>query len=381
MKYKIILVAVLIITLYSCNKKPEAFKITGTIQGVNEGTQMVALVTPGGKDTLATAQLTDGKFSLEGKVTEPSMHFVAYGSSFKGFVLENAEYESEINFKDPLNSHIKGGHLNTMLNKYKFGSDYMSIGKEILGLYKEYGQMNQSDIAAVEKLGKVVQEKNDAIFDIEANYLKEIVEGDYPAIDKFYALKNIRKNIYTDDEKLALVRSYKKQYGELKSMDDYMASIKNKIEQETMSKTVAIGSSYKEVIARTNKDEEIRLSNIIAKNEYTLLEFWASWCGPCRVEFPNLKTAYEKYHGEGFEIYGLSIDESKEKWLKAEKEEDIPWISVVDFNAKDSKPMKDYGVLGIPSSFLIAKDGTIVASGMEIRGFYLDKKLEELFGK
>jgi thiol-disulfide isomerase/thioredoxin len=152
-------------------------------------------------------------------------------------------------------------------------------------------------------------------------------------------------------------------------------------ETQEIQASVAPGKQFKEVIGQTQDGKELKLSDVIAKNKYTLLEMWASWCGPCRGEFPHLKKAYSHYHKKGFEIYALSLDTKEKAWFKALKEEDVPWVNVVDYKGFDGDGPQKYGVRGIPSSFLIDQNGTIVASGQDVRGFGLDEKLEELLGK
>ena len=119
------------------------------------------------------------------------------------------------------------------------------------------------------------------------------------------------------------------------------------------------------------------LSDAIAANRYVLLEFWASWCGPCRAEYPHLKQAYERYHDDGFEVFAFSLDEDREDWAAASAEDGIPWIDTGDLSAYDSPVPALYGVLAIPMSFLVDGDGVIVERNL--RGDKLHAKLKELF--
>lgn len=119
------------------------------------------------------------------------------------------------------------------------------------------------------------------------------------------------------------------------------------------------------------------LADAIAANRYVLLEFWASWCGPCRAEYPHLKQAYERYHDEGFEVFAFSLDEDRDDWALASEEDGIPWINTGDLSAYDSPVPGLYGVLAIPMSYLIDGDGVIVAKNL--RGEGLHTKLRELF--
>ena len=106
-----------------------------------------------------------------------------------------------------------------------------------------------------------------------------------------------------------------------------------------------------------------------------LLDFWASWCGPCRAEFPHLRLAYKEYKDKGFEIFGVSFDDSEEKWLKALKEEKTTWINAADLSAFQSQAVKDYGIRGIPYNILVNSKGEIV--GESLRGEGLEKMLEK----
>jgi peroxiredoxin len=136
----------------------------------------------------------------------------------------------------------------------------------------------------------------------------------------------------------------------------------------------AIGQKAGEISLPNPDGKTIALSEF--KGKYVLIDFWASWCGPCRKEMPSVVAAYAKYKNKGFEIYGVSLDQSKEKWVEAIAKDGITWPQVSDLKFWDSEPAKQYGVQSIPYTVLIDKEGNIIAKNL--RGEELDKKLAEV---
>ena len=139
------------------------------------------------------------------------------------------------------------------------------------------------------------------------------------------------------------------------------------------------GQQFIEVALPTPQGDTLRLSEIVAKSKVTLLDFWASWCGPCRQFNPILVEIYKQFHDKGFNIYGVSLDQDKEQWTKAIKEQNLTWNHVSNLKAWDCPARLDYMVQGIPSSVLIGQDGKIIAHNLE--GNELKAKLAELLAE
>ena len=143
---------------------------------------------------------------------------------------------------------------------------------------------------------------------------------------------------------------------------------------------VYVGDQYLDIEMLDKESKEIRLSDVIKPGKYTLLEIWASWCGPCRGDIPHLKDAYSAYHAKGFDIVSVSIDADKGQWKKALENEQMPWLQACDKGeGLDGFIVKKYGISGVQSSFLIDPQGKIVLTNA--RGGWLDTKLKELFEK
>ncbi len=138
---------------------------------------------------------------------------------------------------------------------------------------------------------------------------------------------------------------------------------------------LSVGSVAPEIDLPNVEGKNIKLSSL--KGKIVLIDFWASWCRPCRNESPNMVKLYEKYHAKGLEIYSVSLDESKEAWTGAIEKDGLgKWIHVSDLKYWDSQAGQDYGVEGIPFTVLIDKNGKIITK--ELRGEDLEKKIEEV---
>jgi peroxiredoxin len=132
-----------------------------------------------------------------------------------------------------------------------------------------------------------------------------------------------------------------------------------------------------EVALPSINGDTIRLSSL--KGKVVLLDFWASWCGPCRVSNKGLVKMYAKYKSKGFEIFGVSLDEDKTKWKNAIRKDKITWIQVNDAGGHEAKTGMDWDISAIPTSFLIDKEGKLIA--MDLDGKELEKALKYLLEK
>ncbi|MDR2271220.1 MAG: TlpA family protein disulfide reductase, partial [Sphingobacterium sp.] len=142
------------------------------------------------------------------------------------------------------------------------------------------------------------------------------------------------------------------------------------------SKQVEVGKPALDFVMNDSAGRPVKLSSF--KGKYVLLDFWASWCGPCRDLHPDMVKAYQKFKGQNFEIIAVSLDSKREPWLKAIAQDGLPWIQLSDLKGMRNAAALQYGVTAIPQNFLIDPEGNIIAN--ELKHQALEEKLAEVLG-
>lgn len=180
-------------------------------------------------------------------------------------------------------------------------------------------------------------------------------------------------------EKLTLLQTLEPQMKDSEAWNVAYSRIARALESIAADASIGVGSTIKDFSAKHFEGDAFRLSEVLGAKDYILVEFWASWCGPCRAEIPHMKTAYGEYAEQGFEIVSFTLDHELEAWEDASYDEELPWINTGDLLAYTSPVAKAYGVIGIPKNYLIdGQTGEILFA--DLRGEQLDQTLEELFG-
>jgi peroxiredoxin len=152
--------------------------------------------------------------------------------------------------------------------------------------------------------------------------------------------------------------------------------IKQLKDQLAVLKKVGTGQTAPDFTMNDPDGKPVKMSDVISKNSYTLIDFWAAWCSPCRHENPNVVAAFTRFKPKGFSVFGVSLDQDRNRWLKAIADDKLTWTHVSDLKYWQNEAARLYAVTSIPANFLVDKTGKIVARNL--RGEDLMKKLEEL---
>lgn len=236
------------------------------------------------------------------------------------------------------------------------------------------GRMEGNDKDSIAVTGSAMEDEYNAFYSKESAYELDTV------------LNYITSNPKSIAAAYTLFRnvSYRLGYEDLeKYVGGFDSTIRNsvyiKMTQDKVAKLkrTAVGEPFLDFTLPTPAGEEIALSSVAGKGKYVLIDFWASWCAPCRGENPNVVAAYAKYAPQGFEIVGVSLDRKAEDWTKAIAEDNLTWIHVSDLKFWNSAPAAEYGVGAIPSNVLIDPAGIII--GRNLIGEELIAKLAEIF--
>lgn len=379
----------LFITLFGCSTKQsktesvvktdtsntKGFVINGILD--MEGVKEVNLLVD--RKIVQTAKVEDNRFVLTGSVDKPIKGVISdKDNSFNiPIILENDTYQLET--KDSY-AVVKGSPLHEEVFGFIAHPEFITLNRELLKTEKEaFDGLGVLDHEGLKKARVMVKGIEDKVFNYENNYLNNVIEKGSSAYAKLFALsESYDWDRYSVQQRLKMLDEYEKSIGNHPDINMNRKVLKEDLKKGDLDAELKAGMSYKNVIATDRNGNKVDLSKIIAENNFTILEFWASWCSPCRAEIPNLMKAYKKYKAKGLEIVSVSIDKKSKSWIQALDKEQTTWISTIVENGFNNEYVKSYGISAIPASYLITKDGTILASNDELREANLEKTLSRI---
>ena len=375
----------LMAALASCANQPTSYTINGTVEGLEDGT-VVTLVplTHAKEDPIGETTVQGGKFLLTGEATDTMVVGLIVKDSYGSgrFVLDNrnitvagkVEKTKAWDGTDQYNWNIKveGSPLTDRFLELYAERDKLDQ------LYQDYHEQYK------ELFEKAQQLPRDKVKEfMESDEFKPAAEAEknfFETVDK--TLNGIvldNKDTFWGPLMATLFMSYfSSEQGEL--YNQFSDAAKNSYYGRKMKEEIwpvgQVGEQAKEFRVTGDDGKELTLSQLLEGKKYVLLDFWASWCGPCRKEIPNVKAQYAKYKDMGFSVIGISIDKDEKAWKKAVTEEKLEWPNFCSPAVADL-----YKVKAVPTVYLLDAQGNIVAEGDECRGDGLAAKLAELFAK
>lgn len=313
---------------------------------------------------IATAEIEKGKFTIKVNIESPDLYKLMFEEDvFIVFALNPGE---KVSLKcDPAKlpeSIVLSGSENTLLI-YEADKKLRSIKKQQDSLNNIYytnaysPKIDSIKEALIDLIGKIEKVKTD--------YLRNFVitNNHSLACVFFYDMLDLEENLdVLIPSDSVLFRTHPDNI--------YVKTFHEKL---IKSQKIKIGLPAPEIDLPDPDGKNIKLSSL--RGKYVLIDFWASWCSPCRKESPNMVKLHDKYKDKGFEIYSVSLDKSKDSWITAIKADNLGWTHVSDLKYWNSEAAREYNVNSVPYTVLIDKEGIIIAKGL--RGEALEKKVSE----
>ena len=344
-------------TLAACNAQ-SGYIVTGTVEGMPDGKAIIATVNGSSLDTLAKADVKNGSFEFTGNVSEPTGAYIMVIGQRGAipFMLENANITVNAG---------QAGLTVTGSEGQKIYDQFMAINtttqQEAMKLQQEYQAANGDQA----KMQAVQEAYAKLMTDAQAKETELIKANPDSYVSTFVIVSSMGQMEY---------EQLKERYNLLGEKAKASAQGKAIAAQIAKLESTAIGQIAPNFTITTPEGESISLYDI--KGKVKLIDFWASWCGPCRGENPHVVEIYKEYHPKGLEIFGVSLDNNKEAWVKAIADDGLVWKHGSDLKGWQSAPAQLYSVSGIPHTVLLDENNKIIAKNL--RGDELKQKIAEL---
>lgn len=368
--------------LHAQNMKPFTFSIKGSIADPGEPAKVVLMYAAEGKRASDTVQLEKGNFSFKGETGKPIRGILMLLKQSDNPRMTMAmDYSGDVVGRDALTLYLDKGAISVQGKTLK-----ESVVKGSAA-HKDFELLRSKQKPVVDKLkgfqdemvelSKKGVDRKDPAYEALADKLMKTFKEQTPIDDEFVRTHPdswVSWNMLADKSIISNPESFKTLYNGMS------AKFRNSEEGAKVTKKLdiafrtAIGQYAPDFTQNNTAGTPVSLASL--KGKYVLIDFWASWCGPCRAENPNVKKAYEKFKGKNFEILAVSLDNKKDAWEKAIADDGLSWLHVSDLKGWNNVVAELYNVKAVPQNWLIDPDGKIIAVNM--RGAELDERLSAL---
>ena len=344
----------------------QAQQVKYTINGVSsDNGGKVYLFDALSNTNIDSAVVKGGKFLMTGMADKNALLNIRPTNIDWNTMMFNDGTPVTVNIND---STLKGSPLNERLVRYDVDitGPYTRMVKEIMAMPEAEQEAKKEELGA--KANKVVMKMTEDMNDMFDKESATLIPAAF--FGTYCNLWGAEAGMKRLESKPAFA-SHPLVQGMLKGLEAEAA--------REAKKAAYIGKQFTDLEEADVDGNMHKLSEYVGRGKWVLVDFWASWCGPCRAEMPNVVEAYEKYHAKGFDIVGLSFDNKKEPWVKAIADLKMPWVHLSDLKGWRTVASGVYEVNSIPDNLLIDPQGKIVARGLRAQG--LHQKLKEIFGE
>lgn len=371
---KIVLLS-LIAILFSCEKKSDSFEINASIdKSLNNNKAELFKLVNQKKVVIDSTIVADDKISFQGTVDSPDIYYILIDGIKGGLpiILENTEMDITI-YGDSINkSIIKGSKENDITKIYEKESRFLRDYND--GLRDKFllAQKNKDTIAM-----KGVRTSYDSLVKESYNFDKAFLKKHNNTAFAAITLERLTKGKAIEErETEALYGILSDDVKKTRAAKEALDFIKKEETIKTDTNAVSIGNVAPNFTGLTPQGKTLALNDIKAR--VTIIDFWASWCKPCRSENPNVVKMYNKYHDKGLEILGVSLDNEnqKERWVNAIEKDGLTWPQISNLKGWQEPIAQQYGVRSIPATFVLDENGKIISKNL--RGNALEEKVAEL---
>lgn len=376
--YIVFILTALILSSCTSSPKQEGYTISGNAPGIYNGIRVYLNTINNGKQTpIDTAIVMSETFSFSGIAEKPGLHTLSV-DNIRGslqVIVNNDNFNVSVDKENIINSTVENSDDTDLYNHFN-----TTISNELKGLQslmlKRRTASYQKDTTLVKSIEEDIKVEQARMQDLGFSLIKENPNSIVSLV--FLEQQTRTQNLDLDkfNETFESLNSDLKASAKGKEIQAILSAI---IEKKRKDEALQIGKIAPDFSAPGTDFKPIALNEVLGK--YTIIDFWASWCGPCRRENPNVVKLYKQYHEKGLEIIGVSLDRQggKQRWEKAIKDDNLTWQHVSNLDYFNCPVAKLYNVSSIPSTYLLDEKGTIV--GKNLRGVALELKLKELFGE
>jgi peroxiredoxin len=362
---KAIYLFVLAAFIIGCSSQPH-FLIRGNISGSDSVKFLLQKRGLAKYETIDSAVSKKGIFKMKGTVEYPDLVILTTANTTKRltFFLENSKIEITGNIDSVADAKIIGSKTQDEFKTFKDADKV--LGNKYSGLYQNYQiAVQANDTAKQSSIGKELKAAEMEMTKMEKDFIKNNPASYFTPL----LLASISSDMEPDEIDEAI--------NSLDTNVARIAIIKDLKEQVQAVKKVAVGQKAPDFTMNDVNGNPVSLSSKIG-SKLLLVDFWAAWCHPCRMENPNVVKVYTEFHKKGFDVFGVSLDMSKEDWAKAIADDKLAWTHVSDLQYWNNAAAKLYAVSSIPANFLIDENGTIISKNL--RGDDLYNKVKEILG-